>query len=465
MTDIEGKGRSYLAPDRLDDPRLLGLILRLGLPAVAGLSINAVHHTINLYFVGMLDGGSVAAVTAVIPILMMCAAVGEGLGVGCAAVIGNALGARDLKRAHATASATALAAVVAGLGMAVAVMFWRAELIRAFGVSDAVAPLGEAYLAIAALSVPLTLLQILADFIAISEGNTRFSMLTLLCCFLLNIVLDPLLMFTFGFGLEGAAIATILSQLVTLAVYALYFHRRTGTVELSRQNARLRADVLKPVFSIGIPVMVTSMLGSASFALLFWAAGRYQGDDGVAAAGIAMRMLVLGMLPVIGLSLGGQPVLSFAWGGGDRERMRAATSILLVLASAYCLAYGVAVFALRDTVAAFFTEDEAIRSLATEAIAATHVPFIFFGLRQILVVLLQAQGRARLAAFVSVAQNGYFLLPLLMLLPFLFGFDGVLAALAAAPLLTAVLSACILYSVWRGLRSELAVQETAASHP
>ena len=465
MTEMEKAKRSFLAPERLDDPKLLGLILRLGLPAVAGLSINAVHHTINLYFVGMLDGGSVAAVTAVIPILMMCAAVGEGLGVGCAAIIGNALGAGDLKRAHQTASATAIVAVIAGVIMAVAVVFWRAELIRAFGVSEAVAPLGEAYLAVAALTVPLTLLQILADFIAISEGNTRFSMLTLLCCFLLNIVLDPLLMFTFGFGLAGAAIATILSQLVTLAVYGLYFHRRTGRVELSRQNAGLRADVLKPIFSIGIPVMVTSMLGSASFALLFWAAGRYQGDNGVAAAGIAMRVLTLGMLPVIGLSLGGQPVLSFAWGGGDRERVRAAASILLVLGSAYCLAYGIAVFVLRDQVAAFFTADETIRDLAADVIAATHVPFVFFGLRQILVVLLQAQGRARLAAFVSVAQNGYFLLPLLILLPLLFGFEGVLVALAAAPLLTAALATCILLSVWRGLRSELAVRETVASRP
>jgi putative MATE family efflux protein len=444
--------RSYFAPDDLDDPALARLIFRLGMPAVAGLSINAVHHTINMVFVGMIGSQEIAAITIVLPILMMVGAIGEGLGVGVATAISRALGGGDPRHANVTASTLVMLAIPVGLALTVAILLFRRELLILFGASEPLLPLAEHYLAIVAFSVTLTMLQILSDFIAISEGNTRFSMWTLLGCFALNIVLDPILIFWFGFGLAGAAIATILSQIAALVAYLIYFHRRIGTLHIAARFVAFRTDVLKPVLLIGLPVSLTSMLSSASFAVLFTFAGFYRGDSGIAGVGIAMRVLTLGMLPIIGLSLGGQAVLSFAWGARNSQRLLAACGILIKLTSAFAFLYGLGVVLLRHRVAAIFTEDPAIADIAALTLVITHIPFVFFGARQMLLVLLQAQGRAKLAGSIGVAQNGYFLLPLLFILPRWFGFDGVLASLFIAPVLTALLSSALLAVILRQLR-------------
>ncbi|MEK1889886.1 MAG: MATE family efflux transporter [Phyllobacterium sp.] len=449
--------RAYFAPEDLNDPALARLIFRLGLPAVAGLSINAVHHTINMVFVGMIGSQEIAAITVVLPILMMIGAIGEGLGVGVATAVGRALGSGQPERANVIASTFVVLAIPLGLVMTGGILLFKRELLVLFGASEVVLPLAEHYLSIVAFSVTLTMLQILSDFIAISEGNTRFSMWTLIGCFALNIILDPIMIFWFGFGLAGAAVATMLSQMAALAAYFIYFHRRLGTLHLAARFAAIRVAVLKPVLMIGLPTTVTSMLSSISFAVLFAFAGLYRGDIGIAGIGIAMRILTLGMLPVIGLSLGGQAVLSFAWGARNPKRFVAAVNILLKLTSGFAVIYGISAVILRYPIGAIFTNDAEIADVAAITIVFTHIPFIFFGLRQILVVLLQAQERARLAAFVSAAQNGLLLLPPLLVLPRLLGFDGVLASLFLAPALTTILSTVIFVGVQRQLRGRLPV--------
>jgi Na+-driven multidrug efflux pump len=206
------------------------------------------------------------------------------------------------------------------------------------------------------------------------------------------------------------------------------------------------------VLFIGLPTTLTSMLSSVSFAVLFTFASFYRGDSGIAGVGIAMRVLTLGMLPIIGLSLGGQAVLSFAWGAKNPARLLNASATLLKLTSIFAVVYGLGAVLLRYPVAAIFTGDEEIAQIAALTIVVTHVPFVFFGARQILIVLLQAQNRARLAGIISVAQNGYFLLPLLLILPHWFGFTGVIASLFLAPMLTALMSLAILAVTMRQLR-------------
>lgn len=444
--------RAYLAPDDLNDPALTRLIFRLGMPAVAGLSINAVHHTINMFFVGMIGSHEIAAVTVVLPILMMIGAIGEGLGAGVATAVGRGLGAVDPQRANTTASTSVMLAIPLGLVLTVGILLFRRELLILFGASKAILPMAEQYLFIVAFSVTLTMLQILSDFIAIAEGNTRFSMWTLTGCFALNILLDPIMIFWFDFGLAGAAIATIVSQTAALCAYLVYFHKRSGTLHLAARFVAFRADILKPVLVIGLPTMLTSILSSISFAVVFAFAGFYRGDGGIAGVGIAMRVLALGMLPIVGLSLGGQAVLSFAWGAKNPERLLAASVTLLKLTSGFAILYGLGVVLLRYPIAAIFTDNAEIVRIAALTIIATHIPFIFFGARQVLLVLLQAQGRAGLAGAVSFAQNGYFLLPLLFILPHWFAFDGVLATLFLAPVLAALMALVFLAISLRNLR-------------
>ncbi|KPH06510.1 MATE family efflux transporter (plasmid) [Rhizobium acidisoli] len=458
MSEMSGSLRKRrLAPEDLASPQLFRLLLRLGLPAMFGLSINAAHHTINMVFVGMIGEDQIAAIMIVLPILMLIAAFGEGIGVGVATEVGRLLGAGNRSRAGAIASISLAAGIAFGALSTIALLAFPDLLL--FGATPALQPLAQHYLMIIAVSVPLTMAQIILDFLAIAEGNARFSMWTLVACFALNMILDPIMIFGFGLGLQGVAIATILSQLVALSIYGAYHARRLGIVRLTLDWRLADIRYLRPVLAIGAPTTLTSLTTAGAIAILVSLAGAYHGEAGIAGIGIALRLLAVGTLPVIGLSLGAQSILSFAWGGGDMARVLSATRILTVVTSAVSGAYGLIALAFSEQLASFFTDDAAVIGIAGQAIIATHLPLLLFGLRQTVLILFQAQGRPKAAITIGLAQNGYLLFPLLALLPPFFGFPGLLAAMFLASALTGLLSAVCL------MRTLNALRQRTTGHP
>ncbi|MBA8830329.1 MULTISPECIES: MATE family efflux transporter [Rhizobium] len=456
MSDASGsfRRRQRLAPEDLASPQLFRLLLRLGLPAMFGLSINAAHHTINMIFIGMIGEDQIAAIMIVLPVLMLVAAFGEGIGVGVATEVGRTLGAGNRSRAGAIASVSLAAGVVFGAASAIAILAFPDLLL--FGATPALQSLAQQYLMIIAVSVPLTMAQIILDFLAIAEGNARFSMWTLVACFALNMILDPIMIFAFGLGLQGVAIATILSQLVALCIYAAYHARRLGTVRLAFGWQWRDIDYLRPVLAVGAPTTLTSLATAGAIAAMVSLAGTYHGEAGIAGVGIALRLLAVGTLPVIGISLGAQSILSFAWGRGDIVRVLSAARILTAVTTAVSGTYGVAALAFSEELASFFTDDATVIGIAAQAIVATHLPLLLFGLRQTVLILFQAQGRAKAAVAIGLAQNGYLLFPLLALLPPFFGFSGLLAAMFLASALTGLLSAVCLMRTLRALRQRSA---------
>lgn len=451
MSEMSGSLRKRrLAPEDLASPQLFRLLLRLGLPAMFGLSINAAHHTINMIFVGMIGEDQIAAIMIVLPILMLIAAFGEGIGVGVATEVGRLLGAGNRSRAGAIASISLAAGIAFGAAGALALLAFPDLLL--FGVTPALQPLAQRYLMIIAISVPLTMAQIILDFLAIAEGNARFSMWTLVACFALNMILDPIMIFGVGLGLQGVAIATILSQLVALSIYGTYHARRLGLVRLTLDWRLADIRYLRPVLAIGAPTTLTSLTTAGAIAILVSLAGAYHGEAGIAGIGIALRLLAVGTLPVIGISLGAQSILSFAWGSGDMARVLSATRILTAVTSAVSGVYGLIALVFSQELASFFTDDAAVIGIAGQAIIATHLPLLLFGLRQTVLILFQAQGRPKAAIAIGLAQNGYLLFPLLALLPPFFGFSGLLAAMFLASALTGLLSAVCLMRTLSVLR-------------
>lgn len=465
MSEMRGSLRKRrLAPEDLASPQLFRLLLRLGLPAMFGLSINAAHHTINMIFVGMIGEDQIAAIMIVLPILMLVAAFGEGIGVGVATEVGRALGAGNWSRASTLASVSLAAGVAFGAASAAAIVTFPSLLL--FGATPTIEPLAQHYLLIIAVSIPLTMAQIILDFLAIAEGNARFSMWTLVACFQLNIVLDPIMIFGFGLGLQGVAVATILSQLVALSIYGAYHARRLGTIRLTFGWRLGDVRHLRPVLAVGAPTTLTSLATAGAIAAMLAVAGTHHGEDGVAGVGIALRLLAVGALPVIGISLGAQSILSFAWGRGDISRVLSTARLLSAVTSAVGGAYGLTAIIFSEHLASFFTEDASVVSIAGQAIVATHLPFLLFGLRQTVLILFQAQGRPKAALAVGLAQNGYLLFPLLALLPPFFGFSGLLWAMFLASTLTGLLSCVCLAMSLGALRQRSAEPLTSIrSHP
>ncbi|TNJ42749.1 MATE family efflux transporter [Phaeobacter sp. B1627] len=442
-----------MTPIDLGSPALLKTLLRTALPAVGGLSINATHQGVDAFFVGQLGPEALAAVSLALPLTGVTAAIGVGLGVGTAAAVARALGRAETSQARRAAGQIASTAMVLCVFLAVCLvaLLWgmRGPLLDLLGATQTVRAPASEYLSVMVFAAGFGMVQILCDFTAIGEGNARFSLASLVLCFGLNMALDPVLIFWFGWGVKGAALATVAAQLATLALYAIYFTRGRGRIRLTPRLSSSSLLRLWEVLRVGLPEAGSVLLASVAFVLLYRLAGNLQGAEGQAAMGIALRLWVLACLPVEGFCLGAQPVLAHAVGAGEGRRLSLAAFWVAAIAVACAFLFMVAGLAVPLRLAGLFAQDPAVLALAVPAIGALALSLPAMALRHAAQITLQATARARLAAILGLAPLGWLFLPVLMLSTSLRGFDGLAVGLATSALLTGIGAAVILWRLPR----------------
>jgi putative MATE family efflux protein len=417
----------------LSDKKLPQLMLRLGLPAMVGLSLNASHQIVDAAFVGQLGASPLAVLALMASLAGFAVAVGIGIGIGAASSVARALGAGETERARkisglSFATAAALAAVIWAtlqLGMT--------PVLNLLSMPQETLPMARAYYPIQTLTVAFGIIQIVCDFTAIGRGHARMSMRTLALCFGLNMVLDPLYIFGFGLGLDGAAWATITAQLVTLSVWAVWFH--TPARRPSLGSIRL----LVPVLRVGMPEAASFAVTTFGLLAVLRLASEHGGLESVAALGVALRLILFVTLPLEGFAIGVQPILSFAYGAEDGQRVARAQSLLLRFAPMICLMCAALLWIGATPLASVMSDVPAI-----VAETATHLRWLAlsipaFAIRLIGQISLQAAIRPRLAMLLGLAPMGWLLWPTLAFLLPTYG----VSALPMAITLSAYLSACV----------------------
>ena len=427
------------------------LIWRLALPAIVGLSANVLYHTVDLLFLGWLGTEAISAVSSVFPVLVFGGAIGEGIAVGSASYAARMLGASREEEAHRAATTGFVLAIVVGLAVTFTASWHLESILRLAGVTEAAMPLAVSFTRILLIGYTPLLLQIFGDFLAISEGNTRFSMWVLIIAFGTNMALDPVFIFGLDMGVAGAAMATVIAHITATVIYMGYFIRGIGRLRVAPRFLRIKAVILREIAALGIPAMLATSFTALAFALVYGTAAAF-GDEEVAAIGITLRLFSLGALPVFGFCLGARSVLGFAWGANDRARMRDAARFMIRATFAFCTAYAIFILLFAPNILGAFSDDPQVVSIGTRAIYACFAFFAFFGLHVVLLTYLQATGKALLAGILLLAPQGYFLMPGIYLLPPIWGFDGLLASQLIAAGLTAILSASVMVLQLRALR-------------
>ncbi|MGK9286684.1 MATE family efflux transporter [Sinorhizobium meliloti] len=437
----------------MNDPRLLRLIMRIALPAVAGLTASAGHHAINGLFVGALGPQSLAGVSLVMPLFLLVSAAGQGLGVGLATLLARHLGGGRHAAASSAASTIFVAALPLGIAFSVAIHVALPFFLESIGASADLRAASLSYGRLLAFGVVFGLMQALCDFVAIAEGNSRFSMTVLIASFGLNIALDPIFIFALGYREAGAALATILSSVAALLAYGLYFRHGRGQVRLSLHSVQW--PLIAPVIRIAVPAAATNIVASFGLLLLLRQASLEGGAPGAAAMAIAVRLMALGQLPIIGFCLGAQSVVSHACGAGNHARVQAVVRVMLAAAMGTATLYSILLLVAAEPLAHLFTADEAVVRQTAACLRALGPVFPCFALQTVLLVLLQSRGKARLSAIVGLAPQGYMLIPALFLMPIWLGFAGVVFAPALAAALAGILGILVLRREWAAMSDQL----------
>ena len=411
------------------------LLLQLMIPAVVAQVVNLLYNIVDRIYIGHIEGIGAAALTGVglfAPILMLLNAFAMLIGAGGAPRTAIALGQGHKEEAekiigNSFAMLLFFAAVLTAAFYAAAPM-----LLRLFGASDATLPYALAYSRIYISGSVFVLLVLGMNPFITTQGFAKTSMLTTVIGAVINIILDPILIFGFEMGVRGAAIATVLSQAVGAVWILLFLTGKKTILRLRRQNLRPQRRVILPVMALGISTFVmmsTESLLSISFSSSL---ARYGGDVAVGAMTVITSANQLCTLPIQGICQGGQPVVSFNFGAGKKPRVKEAFRFQLTLCVGYTSLFWLLTMIFPGAVAGIFTSDAALIQYTAWAMRIYMAGMFAIGLQIACQQSFMALGQAKVSLLLACLRKLVLLIPLIFLLPHILP-EPVFAVFVAEP--------------------------------
>lgn len=399
------------------------VVLVLAVPAVVSMLVTSLYNMADTYFVGRLSTQAVAAVGVAFAVMSVIQAVGFFFGHGSGNYVAQALGARRGEEAARMASAGLQLGVAGGAVLAVAGLLWLAPLVRLSGATPTVQPLAERYVGIVLLGAPfMTGAFTLSNQLRL-QGHAFRAMLGILSGALLNVMLAPLFIFVFGWGIGGAAWATVVSQACAFGVL-LWQARRPGSVRISLRPMRPAAEVFREIARGGTPSLLRQGLACAAVAVLNLAAAPY-GDAAIAAMSVVGRVSFFVYAAVIGLGQGFQPLCGFCYGAGRYGRVRAGFFFCVSAGTALLTGCAAVCWCCAEGIVALFRADPAVVAVGAEAFRWQILAWPLLAFTGVANQMLQTLRLAWRANLVAAARSGLFFLPLALVLPTAFGLCGV----------------------------------------
>lgn len=425
------------------------VITALAIPTTLSQLITTIYNTADTYFVSQIGTSATAAVGVVFSLMAIIQAVGFGLGMGASSLISRNLGQKDVKSANRYASSAFFAAVLFGICLMLIGLFFTDQLMRLLGSTETMLSYAGDYGRYILAGAPIMCSAYVLNNVLRSEGEAMLAMWGLCTGGILNMLLDPLFIFGFGMGISGAAIATVLSQLVSFVILLSMFLRKKSIVKLSfRDISRSGKDYIK-ILQSGFPTICRQALGSVATACLNIQASAF-GDGVVAAVTISNKIYMLVRNLVLGIGQGFQPVAGYNYGAGKKRRVRESFLYACKLGTIICTVVAVILAFRASTVITWFRNDDAeVVRIGTQSLyyACLVMPLMAFS--TYVNQLYQCLGFSKQATFLASCRQGICFLPIVFLFPNILGITGVAMAQPVADLITFIISVPFLLRFFR----------------
>ncbi|PIH05370.1 MATE family efflux transporter [Clostridium combesii] len=435
------------------------VLLKLSVPAIIAMLINAIYNIVDTMFVGMLNNTSaIAAVSIVYPLFMFIGAIGVMFGAGGASYLSRLLGEKKKEEADKTLTSTIVIGCIFSLIFTVICIIFLEQFLLMYGATETTMPYAKEYgYTIVAGSIFTIGTAIMSNTIR-AEGNSKYSMIATCIGGVINIILDPIFMFKFGMGIKGAAVATVISQLVSFIFLLRYYYSKKSYIKLGIKFFKPTFNMFFEILKIGIPIFVTQVL--ASFALGFMNLGaKPYGDAAVAAMGIVFRVMSIGFYIVFGIGQGFQPVAGYNYGAKNFTRLKEAVKLSIKWSVVSGIVISILFIVFAEGCMFIFTRDREVINIGIKAFRAASLLFPLFGYVNTYAVLYQALGKALGAFILSISRQGIFYIPLMYILPKFMGLAGVIFCQTAADGLAFIET--FIMAIWlnKSLKKEM-VQDT-----
>ena len=410
------------------------LILRLSVPTILSMLVTAIYNAADTFFVGKISTEATAAVGLCFSAMAVIQAFGFFCGQGSGNFLSRMLGAGRQREAEEMAATGLALAFIIGAVTAAAINLFARPLAYFLGALETTVADTVSYLRIIAIGAPFMMAQFVLNNQLRYQGSAIYAMVGLMCGAVLNIGLDPLLIFVFDLGVKGAALATICGQMISFTVLLIGSHRGAN-IRLKVSNVRLNPHYLIQIVNGGIPALFRQGLAAIATVLLNRAC-RVYGDAAIAGMSVTTRVMMFVSSAMIGFGQGYQPVCAFNYGAGKKDRVREGYffcvrygTVFLIVMAALCLC-------LAPSIIGFFRDDPDVIAVGAVALRYQALALPFLATIVITNMMLQSMGKGVKASVTASARSGLFFIPLILILPELFGLFGVEITQAAADVLS-----------------------------
>lgn len=439
-------------------------LLALGLPTMIGMLINALYNLVDTYFVGGLGTDQMGAVTVAFPLGQIVVGLGLLFGNGAAAYLSRLLGRGDKDTANKVASTALYSSVLIGGIVILCSVIFLEPILRQTGAIESVMPYAVTYTSIYITFSFFNVFNVTMNNIVSSEGAAKTAMCALMAGAILNVVLDPIFIYILNFGVAGAAIATAISQIVSALIYLFYIFRKKSVFTFRIKECCFSKEIMSEILKIGIPTMVFQLLTSLSISMINNAAKEYGGSV-LAAMGPLTKIMSMGSLIVFGFLKGFQPIAGFSYGAKKFDRLQEAIKTSILWSTTFCVIFGLAAAVFSTDIMSLFTKSdmEMIR-VGSIVLRASGVSFILFGFYTVYSFLFLVMGKAKEGCILGACRQGICFVPVILILPMLWGLNDILYAQPIADVLSAIVTAYMAVQLHKELSTTkahfLAIQAT-----
>jgi len=435
---------------KMTKPPVGGIILRLAVPCIISMLVTAFYNMADTFFVGMLkSNAATGAVGVVFSMMAIIQAVGFFFGQGSGNYISRELGKKNYEEASVMAACGFFGALAAGVVICVLGLIFLEPLAYLLGSTDTILPYTKDYLGVILLGAPWMAASLVLNNQLRFQGSAIYAMVGIVSGAVLNIALDPLLIFGLDLGVAGAGWATIISQLVSFLIL-LVGCSKGGNIKISIANLKLRLFYLWQITRGGLPSLARQVLASFATIVLNNVARPY-GDAVIAAMGVVQRIVMFGASAMIGFGQGFQPFCGFNFGAGLYSRVKKGFWFCVKGSLGFLVVISVVVYAFAPQLIGIFRDDPQVIEFGTVALRMQCLTFPFQSWIIMSNMMEQVMGRTVPATFLSVARQGLFFIPSVLILTFFLGKQGIQLAQAAADALTLLCAIPIHAAVLRSL--------------
>ena len=427
------------------------LLVSLAVPAIIANLVNALYNIVDQIFIGQKIGflGN-AATNVAFPLTTICLAIGLMTGVGAATNFNLELGRKRPKRAKSVAGTAVTMLLLGGIILCILINIFLKPMLTAFGATNQIFDYAIEYTRITSLGIPFLLFSIGANPLVRADGNAFYSMLAIVVGSLVNTILDPLFMFGFDMGMDGAAWATVIGQFVSAVMLALYFFR-FKSVKFELRDFKIRIREIGILFALGTSPFIFQcsaliiQIVTNNLLKIYGAKSIYGSEIPIAVAGIVMKINVIFIAIVLGLTQGAQPIAGYNYGARKYTRVREILNLTLKAAFVISIvAFSIFQIFPVQIISVFGSGSELYFKYGTKYMRI----FLFFiflnGIQGAITLFLTSIGRAFQGAVLSLVRQIISLLPLLIILPYFMGVDGIMFAFPIADLVAFIVSVVIL---------------------